>query len=161
MSNLYDFDPATDRVDQSEMGELDLWALSQFEQLKRKMKKGYDSFEFHTVYHALYHFSTVTMSSFYLDILKDRLYTEAPDSTARRAAQTVLYEIAEGVLRLMTPVLSFTAAETWEYLPPSASREENVFVADFPADQDAYLHQELDAKWLRLLTVRSEPDQGP
>ncbi|MDH3394492.1 MAG: class I tRNA ligase family protein, partial [Desulfobulbaceae bacterium] len=156
LSNLYDFDPATDRVDQSEMGELDLWALSQFEQLKRKVKKGYDSFEFHTVYHALYHFSTVTMSSFYLDIIKDRLYTEAPASTARRAAQTVLYEIAEGVLRLMTPVLSFTAAETWAHLPPSDAREESVFVADFPANQDAYLHQELDAKWLRLLAVRSE-----
>ncbi|MDH3360401.1 MAG: class I tRNA ligase family protein, partial [Desulfobulbaceae bacterium] len=156
LSNLYDFDPATDRVDLSEMGELDLWALSQFEQLKRKVKKSYDSFEFHAVYHSIYHFCTVTMSSFYLDILKDRLYTEAPDSKARRAAQTVLYEIIEGLLRLMTPVLSFTAAETWEYLPPSAEREENVFVASFPVDHDEYLHPELDEKWARFITVRSE-----
>ena len=156
LSNLYDFDPATDRVPLSEMGELDLWALSQFEQLKRKVKKSYDNFEFHVVYHSITHFCTVTMSSFYLDIIKDRLYTEAPDSTARRAAQTVLYEIVEGLLRLMTPVLSFTAAETWEYLPPSAEREENVFVAAFPADCDEFLHPELDEKWARFLAVRSE-----
>ncbi len=156
LSNLYDFDPDADQVALVEMGEIDLWALSQFEQLKRKVRKSYDSFEFHAVYHSISHFCTVTMSSFYLDIIKDRLYTEAPNSTARRAAQTVLYEIAEGLLRLMTPVLSFTAAETWAHLPPAAEREENVFVAKFPADRDEYLHPELDDKWARFLVVRSE-----
>ncbi|MDH4320692.1 MAG: isoleucine--tRNA ligase [Desulfobulbaceae bacterium] len=156
LSNLYDFDPAVHRVEPAAMGELDQWALSQFEQLKRKVRKGYDNFEFHAVYHALYHFCTVTMSALYLDIIKDRLYTEAPDSQARRAAQTVLYEIADGVLRLMTPVLSFTAAEAWEHMPASAARGENVFLVDFPADNDTYLKKELDAKWGRLLAVRSE-----
>ena len=156
LSNLYDFDPAVNRVEPAAMGELDQWALSQFEQLKRKVKKGYDNFEFHAVYHALYHFCTVTMSALYLDIIKDRLYTEAPDSPARRAAQTVLYEIADGVLRLMTPVLSFTAAEAWEHMPAAAARGENVFLVDFPADNDAFLKKELDAKWGRLLAVRSE-----
>ncbi len=156
LSNLYDFDPARDRVAVTEMDELDLWALSQYEQMKRRVMKAYDGFDFHVVFHALYHFCTVTMSAFYLDILKDRLYTEAPASRARRAAQTVFYEIAHGLLRLMMPVLSFTAAEAWEHLPSDAGREANVFMAAFPAACDAFLHPELDDKWERLLAVRAE-----
>lgn len=157
LGNLYDFNPATDRVSDEEMGELDRWALYQFELLKQKITKAYDDFEFHVVFHALYNFCTVTMSSLYLDILKDTLYTLPASSKERRAAQTVLYEIVDGLLRLMTPVLSFMAVETWDYLPEDSEREENVFVALFPEPHKERLADEaMNQKWERLLKVRSE-----
>jgi isoleucyl-tRNA synthetase len=156
LGNLYDFDPAKDQVPYEEMGELDQWALHQFESLKQKMRKAYDTFEFHGVYHGLYKFCTVTMSSLYLDILKDRLYTSAAASKERRAAQTVLNEVVEGLLKLMSPVLSFTAAEAWEYLPALTGREPEVFLSEFPEEKKNYLNNALDQKWSRLLEVRSE-----
>ena len=91
--------------------------------LQKKICGAYDSFEFHAIFHGLLNFCTVTMSAFYLDIIKDRLYTSAPDSADRRAAQTVLYDLADSILRLMAPVLVFTAAEAWDHRDdPSHSR---------------------------------------
>ncbi len=156
LGNLNDFNPASDRVDFAAMSELDRWALVQFEQLKRKVAKGYEQFEFHGVMHGLHHFCTVTMSNFYLDIIKDRLYTSPPASEARRGAQTVLAEILDGLLRMMTPILSFTVAEVWDYLPPDPEREVNPFVASFPAAKEEYVQPELMERWERLLAVRSE-----
>lgn len=157
LGNLYDFNPDADRVGDEEMGELDCWALYQFELLKRKLTKAYDDFEFHVVFHGLYNFCTVTMSSLYLDILKDTLYTLPAASKERRTAQTVLYEIVDGLLRLMTPVLSFMAVEAWDYLPEDSRRQENVFVALFPEPREERLANEtLNRKWEKLLRVRSE-----
>ena len=156
LSNLNDFDPARDAVPFDQMEEIDQWALSQLEQLKRKIVKGYESFEFHVVHHGLLHFCTVPMSAFYLDIIKDRLYTEAPASRPRRAAQTVLYHLADSLLRLMGPVLSFTAHEAWEFLPPLAEREPDVALAAFPAPRPEWVRPELDEKWERLIRVRGE-----
>lgn len=156
LGNLSDFDPAADRVDFADMEELDRWALSQMEQLKSKVAKGYHEFEFHTVMHALHYFCTVTMSAFYLDIIKDRLYTSTPTSRERRSAQTVLYEILDALIRMMTPVLSFTMAEVWSYLPPDAEREANPFVAGFAPFRDEYLQPDLEKRWERLLEIRSE-----
>jgi isoleucyl-tRNA synthetase len=96
------------------------------------------------------------MSNFYLDIIKDRLYSELPASRLRRSAQTVLYEVLVGMLKLMAPVASFTAVESWEYLPKDANREDNIFVSLFPEDNDAYLQDELHATWKRLQDVRGE-----
>jgi isoleucyl-tRNA synthetase len=156
LGNLYDFAPSSHRVAYEELPELDQWALHQFELLKRKVLKAYESFEFHTMFHGLYQFCTVTMSSLYLDVIKDRLYTSLADDSERRAAQTILYEAADGLLRLMSPVLSFTAAEAWEHLPAEAGREDSVFIARFPALNDQFLRQDLDSKWERLLAVRAE-----
>ncbi len=156
LSNLGDFDPATDAVAFEDMEELDRWALSQYERMKRKVLGGYESFEFHHVYHGLQNFCTVTLSNFYLDIIKDRLYSELPDSKLRRSAQTVLYEVAVGMLQLMTPVNSFTAVEAWDYLPADESRAENLFIDLFPAENDAYMQDELHEKWLELQQVRGE-----
>ena len=156
LSNLGDFNPVSDTVSFAEMEEIDRWALSQYERLKRKVLGGYESFEFHHVYHGLQNFCTVTLSNFYLDIIKDRLYSERPDSTLRRSAQTVLYEIVMGMLRLMTPVNSFTAVEAWEYLPADENREKNLFVALFPEENDAYMQEELHEKWQQLQQVRGE-----
>jgi isoleucyl-tRNA synthetase len=156
LSNLFDFDAQRDRVDLQDMEELDRWALHQFELLKAKAVKAYDSFEFHSIFHGLYTFCGVTMSALYLDIIKDRLYTAAPASVARRSAQTVLYDILDGLLRLMAPIMSFTAAESWEYLPPDSSRQKEIFLSLFQEARPEALDEKLDAGWRRLLAVRTE-----
>ncbi len=157
LGNLDDFNPATDKVADGDMGELDRWALYQFELLKKKVLQAYGDFEFHPVFHGLYNFCTVTMSSLYLDVLKDRLYTLPADSLERRAGQTVLYEILDGLVRMMAPILSFMAAEVWEYLPADPDREDNVFVALFPVVREERLTDlAMGGKWERLLKVRAE-----
>ncbi len=156
LGNISDFQPDTEIVAYDDLEEADRWALHQFELLKRKVKKSYSEFEFHVFFHGLYNFCTVTMSSLYLDFLKDRLYTMPPASKERKSAQTVLHLIAEGLLLLMSPVLSFTAADAWAHLPASARREENIFLAEFPANDDNALDEKLNTKWARLLAVRKE-----
>lgn len=156
LGNLNDFNPKEDQVEVSRMTELDRWALHRFELLRREVQEAYDSFEFHRVFHRLYNFCTVTMSSFYLDIQKDCLYVELPDSVQRRAAQTVMYTILDGLLRLMCPVLSFTAHEAWGYLPSAPDREDSIFLASFPPPRNEFLNGELNATWEKLLKVRSE-----
>ncbi len=157
LGNLNDFDPAKDTVAESEMDELDRWALYQLELLKEKIFDSYDNYEFHPIYHGLHNFCTVTMSNLYLDVLKDRLYTLPTNSKERRAAQTALYEILDSLVRLMAPVLTFMAAEVWEHLPADAKREENVFVAQFPERKKERLQDDVhNAKWEKILRVRSE-----
>ncbi|MBU0483157.1 MAG: isoleucine--tRNA ligase [Proteobacteria bacterium] len=156
LGNISDFNPATDRVAYDQMPEIDQWALSQLEQLKERLVSAYDLFEFHQMYHRLLNFCTVTMSSFYLDIIKDRLYTAAPDSVDRRSAQTVLYDLTDGILRLMAPVLTFTATEIWEHLPADPSRESDLALASFPTLNSSYLRKDLDQDWERLIKVRGE-----
>ncbi len=154
LGNLGGFDPARP-VPVAEMGELDRWALRRYELLKRKVLAAYDSFEFHTVYHAIYNFCTVDLSSLYLDVVKDRLYASHPDDPARRAAQTVIYTMIDGILRLCAPVLVFTASEAWEFLPPLEGREEDVVFAAFPEPDDFLLAEDLAERWERLLGLRS------
>ena len=156
LGNLDDFNPSKDAISYDEMGELDRWALSQFELVKGKVIQAYADFDFHAVFQVLPYFCNITMSAFYLDILKDRLYTEYAESPVRRASQTVLYEILDGILRLMSPVLSFTAAEAWPHLPADSSREENIFVASFPPMKDEHYDEELNNTWGKLQEIRAE-----
>lgn len=156
LGNLGDFDPAENQVAVSEMTELDRWVLHKFEDLKREVEAAYDSFEFHRVFHRLYNFCTVTMSSFYLDVQKDCLYVELPDSNSRRSAQTAINFILDGLLRLMAPILSFTAYEAWDHLPADPDREENVFYASFPPSREEFQDEGLGASWDSLLKVRGE-----
>jgi isoleucyl-tRNA synthetase len=156
LGNLSDFSPGQDMVAVADMPEIDQWAISRFELVKRRVMNAYEYFEFHTVFHTLYNFCTVTMSAFYLDILKDRLYTELDSSLARRSAQTVLYEILDGMTRLMSPVLTFTAAEVWNHLPADDGREENIFLAGFPPIKEGNLNKDLNLTWERLKGVRDE-----
>ena len=96
------------------------------------------------------------MSAFYLDIIKDRLYTEKKDSVARRAAQTVMYEILMTLTKMVAPILSFTAEEIWENLPAEAREAESVFLADWYVNNDEYLNPELDEKWQQIIKLRKE-----
>jgi len=154
LGNLSDFDPAQDSVSPAEMPEIDRWALHQLELLKEKVLACYGEYEFHVLYHAVNGFCTVEMSSFYLDILKDRVYTSKADSLQRRSAQTVMYRILDSLLRLMAPVLSFTADEAWQYLP--GEHESSVHLASFPPLQPELKNAPLDERWSRIMKVRSE-----
>jgi isoleucyl-tRNA synthetase len=155
LGNLDGFDPGRDSVAEGQMLEIDRWALSELETVIGTVRQGYEAYEFHTVYHALYNFSTVTLSARYFDIIKDRLYTAAPRSHARRSAQTALYKIADALARLLAPVLVFTADEIWENLPQAGGDERpaSVHLAELPQvrrDCD----QEITVYWERIFEVR-------
>ncbi len=159
LSNLYDFDPAADSVGLDKMSDLDRWALGKFAALSNKVVKAYMDYEFHKVYHGLLNFCGTDMSSLYLDILKDRLYVSAPDSTERRAAQTAIYRILDGLLKLMSPILSFTTTEAWEHLQANGDEvaiEDSIFFASFPPVDDLHADDDFTSTWDRLLAIRSE-----
>ncbi len=150
------FDPAADRVPCEQMLEIDRWALARKDQLIQKCLKGYEDYQFHQVYSALYNFCTVDMSAFYLDILKDRLYTAATHSVSRRSAQTAIWDILDAFTRLLAPILCFTSEEVYaamyEGLPPE-TRAESVHVLLFPKSE-LREEQTLLAEWEKIRTVR-------
>jgi len=155
MGNLSDFDPSKDQVSDDQLGEIDSWAQAELEALVEKVTKAYDNYEFHQIYHSLNRFCTVEMSSFYLDILKDRLYAEKKDGDLRRAAQTVLWRIADTLVRLMAPVFSFTADEVWRYLPKTGEQPDSVFLVPFPKADTKWRNSELTDRWHRLGEIRT------
>ncbi len=159
LGNLSDFDPQKDGIDFLDLPELDRWALSRFEELRKKVVAAYERYEFHSIYHNLNYFCGMTMSAFYLDILKDRLYTSGKTSNSRRSAQTALFTILDGMIRLMSPILSFTAAETWEHLyhlDQTDRLDKSIFFADFPSAITGLLDKETEVRWQRLIDVRAE-----
>jgi len=156
--NLYDFDPRTDAVPGAELPELDRWAMLELRRLERRLRAAYTDFAFHQAYHGLNQFAAVTLSALYLDILKDRLYTSAAGSRARRSAQTVLRATAESLCRLMAPVLSFTAEEAWQalrVLPGGERLAESVHVTVFPNPQGPD-DEALGERWEKILAVRED-----
>jgi len=158
LSNLYDFDPSKHRVPYEQLAELDRWALSRLEELKGKVRKAYDEFEFHAIYHALNNFCSVDLSAVYLDILKDRLYTFRKDSPLRRGSQTVLYEIILTMTKLMAPVLSFTAEEIWRTLSAQFTgtlEAKSVHMSRFPDSNPEWNDKDLAQRWEKLLEVRT------
>ena len=162
LGNLHGFDPARDRVPERELLPLDRYMLARTRELAEKMvgpdgKSGwYGAFEFHRVYQAVNEFAIVDLSAFYLDVLKDRMYTFAPTSLARRSAQTVLWRITEALVRLVAPILSFTADEIWEYLPEVEGRPASVHLALFPKPEEIFGEDatKLMAEWKRLFDLR-------
>ena len=158
LSNLYDFDPAKNAVEFSAMEPLDQYILTQTAELDAKIREAYEDFEFHRAYHALNEFVNTDLSALYLDILKDRLYTFAPNHPGRRSAQTALWRIAEALTRLIAPILSFTADEVWQLLPKVEGRESSVHLALFPniADIVPGNVQQIEQDWEQLLTLRDE-----
>jgi isoleucyl-tRNA synthetase len=157
LGNLSDFSHETDAVSGDELLEIDQWILFRAEDLVRKCRGYYDEFQFHKVYRAVYDFAAVDLSNVYFDVLKDRLYTSAPKSTARRSAQTALYRLGYALVRLMAPVLTFTSEEVWPFLGEKGS----VHTAFFPAPEE--LTREIPAgqrdrtnAWDQLMAVRDE-----
>ncbi len=158
LGNLHDFTPATDAVPFAEMEPLDQYILTRTAQLDAKLRKSFDDFEFHRAYQALNEFVNTDLSAVYLDVLKDRLYTFAPKARARRSGQTALWRIAETLTRLTAPILSFTADEVWEQLPPVIGRESSVHLALFPDMADIVPGNKrlIELDWGALLGVRAE-----
>jgi len=155
LGNLHDFDPETDSVPYDQMQELDRWVLHQLQELSARVLRAYEKFEFHVVYHNLHNFCVLDLSSFYLDIIKDRLYTSPKTSMARRSAQTAMNEILETLVRLMAPVLSFTADEIWQHMKGNR-RAESVHMVTFMPVREEYRDAELAARWEEIISVRKE-----
>jgi isoleucyl-tRNA synthetase len=155
LGNLSDFDPAQDMVADDQLLEIDRWALHRLQKLVQRIEKAYDDFEFHAVYHSLHNFCAVDMSAFYLDILKDRLYTAKATSVERRSGQTVMYRVLSAMVRLMAPVLSFTADEVWSYMRGN-EKAGSVFLASFPHAEEKYIDNALEARWDAILAIRGE-----
>ena len=155
LGNLDGFDPATDALPLDELLEVDRWALSRFDEVRERVLRAYDEFELHQVAHTLYQFSGVTLSAFYLDVIKDRLYTSAPRGPGRRSAQTVLEIIGSGLCRLVAPILCFTAEEVWQALPGARDRHPSVHLALFPEPSGAGSGLD-EGRWRAILALREE-----
>jgi len=158
LGNLSDFDPTQDALPNDQLDELDRWMLDRTADLVKKCREWYAAYEFHRVYHAIHDFCVVDLSSFYYDVLKDRLYTKAPRSKSRRSAQTAVWKITSALVRLMAPILVFTAEEIWKYLPKGQGEHESVHMTLFADEQS--LRGDLPANkiaiWELLSKVRAE-----
>ena len=155
LGNLNDFNPDENMVEFSKLYDIDKWALNKLNELMDKVKAGYESFEFHQVYHAIHNFCVVDMSNFYLDVLKDRLYTEKADSQQRRAAQTAMYIILDSLTRMISPILAYTSDEIWRYMPHSSDCDaENVLFNEMPKKVLVDCDAEFTAKWDRIHELR-------
>ncbi len=152
IGNSNDFDPAADVVDYADMNELDRYILHRLQVLVDKVGRAYEEFEYHVVFHSIHNFCVVEMSNFYLDVLKDRLYTFLPASSERRSAQTAMYEILVTLVKLIAPVLTFTAEEVWSYL--RGQEYDTVQLAELPAARSDYQDEQLAARWQRMLEYR-------
>lgn len=155
LGNLDDFDPEVDQVPYQQMQELDRLALNRLWELNKRVLKAYENFDFHLVYHNLHNFCVLDLSSFYLDIIKDRLYTSPEKSFARRSTQTAMNEILEVLVRLMAPILSFTADEVWQHMK-GKERPMSVHTDLFVPVSDSYKDAELTRRWENIIAVRKE-----
>ncbi len=156
IGNLYDYDFSKNNINYDDLLEIDKWALDCLKQTYDDCIKLYDSYELHKVIQKIYNFCTVDMSSFYLDVLKDRLYTWATDSDARRSAQTVLYHIAVLLNKIIAPILAFTAEEVYGYLPLS-EKKKTIFVDSFDekATPDIWVNEKIRSDWNEISVIRN------
>jgi isoleucyl-tRNA synthetase len=159
MANLGDFNPDTNMVAFDDMLEIDKWIVAETNNLVKLCLDAYDEYEFHIVYHAINKFCTIELSKLYIDITKDRLYVEKSDSQARRSGQSALYHVLNVIVRLLAPVISFTAEEIWKAMPHEASdKAESVFLNDMPRYSKAFADETaaLTAKWDKLFEYRDD-----
>lgn len=162
LGNLAGFDPKTDLVPYADMCELDRWALMKLNDLVAKVIKGYDDYEFHVVLHAIHNFCVVDMSNFYLDVIKDRLYCEDKNGVLRRSAQTAMYEILDALVRMIAPILCFTADEIWQAMPHRDGDDAaNIVLNEMPKVNPAWAFAE-DAvsKWNKLTALRDDVNKA-
>jgi isoleucyl-tRNA synthetase len=152
VSNLYDFNPATDLVPLDKMHEVDRFALSRYATAGTTVLSAYEAYDFPAIFQAVNQYTTVDLSAFYADVSKDRLYTFAPASPERRSAQTAMYVIADGLTRMLAPILPMTTDELWRHLP--GTRDASVHLAEFPTALDSLLDPDLEERWERLMRIR-------
>ena len=156
LGNISDFD-VNKPVDYEDLQEIDKWALTRLNKLVSVCTKAYDTYEFHEAYQAINQFCVVDMSQFYLDIIKDRLYTTKPNSIERRAAQTTMYEILSSLVRILAPMTCFTAEEIWSYMPhKDGENPESVMLEYYPKVNPKYENETLSLKWAKLIKLKEE-----
>ena len=157
LGNLSDFDPDADMVSLDRLEPIDRWALHRFNRLIAQAKHGYETYEFHETYHAIHNFCVVDLSNFYLDVLKDRLYVEKAESETRRAAQSAMYLILDGLTRLVSPILAFTSDEIWRSMKHRKSENaERVIYNDLPEPVDVSVGDEFVARWDKIHQLRDD-----
>jgi isoleucyl-tRNA synthetase len=158
LSNLADFDPSRDAVSDDQLEEMDRWMIERTAELVKRCREWYAGYEFHRVYHAIHDFCVVDLSSFYYDVLKDRLYTKAAKSKSRRSAQTAVWKVTGALVRLIAPILVFTAEEIWKFLPKAPGERQSVHMALFSEEQElrTNIAPKQVAEWELLSKVRGE-----
>ncbi|NRD78802.1 isoleucine--tRNA ligase [Bacillus sp. BRMEA1] len=154
LGNLADFDPAKDKIAYEDLREVDQFILVKLNKLVKYVRHAYENYEFSGIYHAVNNFCTLDLSAFYLDFAKDVLYIEAPDHHERRAIQTVLYESLLALTKLVSPILSHTADEVWQFIP--GVQEESVQLTDLPEYQELPGAAELEEKWTAFMKLRDD-----
>ena len=157
LGNLEDFqrfDPSD--MDLSGLHEIDRWALGQLNRVIRDVRAAYERFEFYRVYQRIYQFCVVELSSFYLDVLKDRLYAEAPASPDRRSAQFVLARLHDVLTRLLAPIIPHTADESWDYRPAGPEGRTSVHLAEFPEPDPVWDDADHDLRWDEVIRLREQ-----
>ncbi len=161
LSNINDFDPNKDLVAYADMQEIDKWALLKLNEVVKKTINAYESYEFHTLYSAILNFCIVDLSSFYLDVLKSRLYTEKPNSPLRRSSQSAMFIILNSLVKLIAPVLAYTAEEIWKFMPHFDSDDKvSVMLNSMPQVNPEYDNAELAAKWDKIIAVRDDVNKA-
>lgn len=156
LGNLNNFDPNTDMVSYDQLEEFDKWALLRLAQVQEKVTAAFENYEFHVMYHTVHNYCTVDLSSIYLDVLKDRLYTSGATSVSRRAAQTTMYHILKTLVVMLSPILTFSTEEVWKHMPKTADMPESVQLAEWPTLSEEYKNEALNDKWTQILNLRSE-----
>ncbi|MDD5262794.1 MAG: isoleucine--tRNA ligase [Methylacidiphilales bacterium] len=169
LANLYDFDPAKDRVSDDKLSELDLYVLNRLEDVIRQARAAYETYEFHQVYHVVNRFCAVDLSAFYIDVTKDRMYCDAASSLRRRASQTVMYEMYEALVLLLAPIVPFTAEEAWQFFQDDrdgrkaegALLRPSVHLSQFPKERELRLPgaEAFAARWEKILELRSRVNE--
>ncbi len=156
MGNINDFDPEKNTVPYNSLDEIDRWALSRIESLGAKVTSLYDNFEFYKIFHAIHHFCVVDLSSFYLDSLKDRMYTANPNDPLRRSSQTVIYKITDYLVKMLAPILVFTTEEVFSYFNKNTSTQNSIHLSDWPKFNEKLIDNGLEEKWDKILELRTE-----
>jgi isoleucyl-tRNA synthetase len=159
LGNISDFDYDKENISFENKMELDKYILIRWQEVKKNIYKAYDKYQFHTFYHAFLNFCIVDLSQFYLDIVKDRLYASNKSSLKRKSCQSTLFELIREMSIVMSPILSFTADEVWEYIPDYSNKKDFVFMETFPKIEN-YSDNLLESKWENILSIRKEVNKA-
>lgn len=154
LANMYDFDPSQHAVEYEEITELDRWLLRRLTQVVSRVERAYDGYQYHLVYQAIHNFCTIDLSAFYLDVLKDRLYAEKCDSPLRRSAQTVIYHTATALVKMLAPIIPFTAEDAWQHLPKLENDPASVHLTLWPELPAVWAAPDLSRPWEIIMSVR-------
>ena len=160
LGNISDFN-VNEPVKYDELEEIDKWALIKLNHLIKDCTKAFDEYDFNKAYQAINTFCVVDMSNFYLDIIKDRLYTSKKESTKRRAAQTAMYNILSGLVRIIAPMTVYTAEEIWKYMPhKNGENTESIMLEYWPKVNEKYENKELEEKWNKIIAIKEEASKA-